>query len=189
MCYNIGIAVIKQKESQNLFKSLGKNSLTILTAMAESGVLILEELLAGRGRRLKSQLREPRVNLVKLKEGNIRTIISRLKYKGLIQKDGTAYRITDAGSNYLKNQNNKEKSWDGKWRMVFFDIPEKQRKHRNWIRAYLDRIEYRPLQKSVFLGKHPFEETFFSELMEKNLYKYVRIITVGEIDDESILTI
>src|SRR3989344_4597167 len=32
---------------------------------------------------------------------------------------------------------NKSKTWDGKWFMVFFDVPEKQRKKRNYLRTFL----------------------------------------------------
>lgn len=40
--------------------------------------------------------------------------------------------------------------WDGKWRIVFFDIPEKFRAARNALRDKLKELGFREVQKSVF---------------------------------------
>lgn len=45
----------------------------------------------------------------------------------------------------------KEK-WDGKWRVVIFDIPEKQRYLRNLLRQCLRNWDFRKLQASVFVS-------------------------------------
>lgn len=44
--------------------------------------------------------------------------------------------------------------WDGKWRIVFFDIPEKQRKARDALREKLKELGFCEMQKSVFI--YPF---------------------------------
>jgi DNA-binding transcriptional regulator PaaX len=44
--------------------------------------------------------------------------------------------------------------WDGRWRIVFFDIPEKRRKARDALRDKLRDLGFYELQKSVFV--HPF---------------------------------
>src|SRR3990167_2211250 len=45
--------------------------------------------------------------------------------------------------------------WDKKWRVVIFDIPEKSRMARDALRRKLKELEFRELQKSVFV--HPYE--------------------------------
>ncbi len=40
--------------------------------------------------------------------------------------------------------------WDGKWRVVFFDIPEKKKKARNALREKLRDLGFCEMQKSVF---------------------------------------
>lgn len=45
-------------------------------------------------------------------------------------------------------------TWDGQWRIVFFDIPEKRRKVRDALRNKLKDLGFYELQKSVFV--HPF---------------------------------
>lgn len=45
----------------------------------------------------------------------------------------------------------KPHKWDGKWRVVFFDIPEKKRKARNALREKLRDLGFCEMQKSVFV--------------------------------------
>lgn len=49
----------------------------------------------------------------------------------------------------------KNKKWDGKWRMLIFDVPERQRNGRNALRWKIKRLGFYELQKSVFVI--PFE--------------------------------
>jgi DNA-binding transcriptional regulator PaaX len=49
----------------------------------------------------------------------------------------------------------KPKRWDGRWRVVVFDIPEKKRLARDVLRDKLRDLGFYQLQKSVFI--HPFE--------------------------------
>src|SRR3989344_1023901 len=51
----------------------------------------------------------------------------------------------------LDNIKNKSQSWDGKWRMVSFDMPEKFKRGRDALRRTLKRIGFRELQKRVFI--------------------------------------
>ncbi|MEK7142982.1 MAG: hypothetical protein AAB785_02100 [Patescibacteria group bacterium] len=43
------------------------------------------------------------------------------------------------------------KKWDGQWRIIAFDIPEKRRKTRDLFRFKLDDLGCRPIQKSVWI--------------------------------------
>ncbi len=76
------------------------------------------------------------------------------------------------------------KIWDKKWRIVFSDIPEKFKKARNAFAYSLRKMNFHPLQKSVFV--HPFECSkeldFVIEFWK--LRPYVRIAEAGKIDNE-----
>lgn len=73
--------------------------------------------------------------------------------------------------------------WDKKWRIVLFDIPERQKKARDALSKSLKRLGFYQFQKSVFV--HPFEcwneidyiIEFFS------LRPYVRMIVGEHIDN------
>lgn len=45
--------------------------------------------------------------------------------------------------------------WDGKWRIVIFDIPEKQRPNRWSLRHKLKELGFGNLQKSAFISPYP----------------------------------
>ncbi len=54
------------------------------------------------------------------------------------------------------------KRWDGKWRVLIYDVPEKDRKQRDRLKHHLEAIGFLPLQQSVYI--FPFECT--SEVQE-----------------------
>lgn len=78
----------------------------------------------------------------------------------------------------------KPKKWDGKWRVVLFDIPEKDRVFRNILREHLYNLDFRKLQKSVFVSPHPFEKAILELVDLYSAGKYVRVITALKIDNE-----
>lgn len=51
------------------------------------------------------------------------------------------------------------KQWDGKWRMVLFDIPAKKAKQRNSFRARLKELGLILYQNSVWVYPYPLEKT------------------------------
>ena len=69
-----------------------------------------------------------------------------------------------------------------------FDVPEKIKKEREWLRFKLFGLEYKPFQKSVFIGKWPLSKELYKEIIDKKLKNHIRIITIGEIDDEKIFS-
>ena len=75
------------------------------------------------------------------------------------------------------------KDWDGKWRAVVFDVPEKLRGARDALRNKLREIGFCELQKSVFV--FPFEcrdeIDFVIEFFD--LRRYVRVGLLEEIDN------
>lgn len=76
------------------------------------------------------------------------------------------------------------KRWDGKWRIVLFDIPEKHKKARDALSKTLKRAGFYQFQKSVFV--HPFEcrneVDFVIEFF--SMRSFVRFILADHIDNE-----
>jgi len=48
-----------------------------------------------------------------------------------------------------------KQKWDGKWRMVMFDIPQTQKGARDAVSSKIKEIGMYPIQKSVFVFPHP----------------------------------
>ena len=76
----------------------------------------------------------------------------------------------------------KPKRWDGKWRVVIFDIPEKFRLGRDYLRNKLKELGFYQMQKSAWVHPYPCgdEVDFIKELYE--VRPFVRVITADSID-------
>jgi len=86
-----------------------------------------------------------------------------LERQGLVEKqntkDGILIKITHKGKtqilkyNLLEMKPIKEK-WDGKWRLVFFDVSELKRTTRDSLRRYLRQMGMELFQESVFISPY-----------------------------------
>ncbi|HYV33914.1 MAG TPA: hypothetical protein VE973_03645, partial [Candidatus Limnocylindria bacterium] len=76
------------------------------------------------------------------------------------------------------------KVWDGKWRIVFFDIPESSKDKRNLLRSLLKKNDFRKLQASAYVSPYPLNREAIRYLTETNLKEFIRIVKVEEIDDD-----
>lgn len=74
--------------------------------------------------------------------------------------------------------------WDGKWRLVVFDVPERIRDRRNFLRRELMALGFSQLQKSVWVTPYPLPEDFSAIVAELGLGKHFRIITADAIRDD-----
>lgn len=64
--------------------------------------------------------------------------------------------------------------------IVAFDIPEQKRRARDWIRVCLGEMEFRMLQKSVWVSRgNVIDEDFIHALRERDLLEYVHIFSVN----------
>jgi phenylacetic acid degradation operon negative regulatory protein len=75
--------------------------------------------------------------------------------------------------------------WDGKWRMVIFDIPEDHKDKRNLLRLLLKKNNFYMLQASVYVSPHAFNREAVTYLQETKLSPYIRIIKVEEMDNDT----
>ncbi len=79
----------------------------------------------------------------------------------------------------------KSKYWDKKWRIVIFDIPEKDRGFRDVLRNHLRELDFKKLQHSVFVSPYAFERSILKLVRLYQSEKYVRVITAIKIDNEN----
>jgi DNA-binding transcriptional regulator PaaX len=120
-------------------------------------------------------------------------IIEKKKLIRIIQKNGEDFlEITNLGEKELWRYNieeleiKKPKIWDGKWRMVIFDIPEKFRDGRVALSQKLKEMGFYRLQKSVFVYPYECENEidFIREFFDvKKFVILLRIPTMGEYCD------
>jgi len=121
----------------------------------------------------------------------IRSLYQSKLIKEKENSDGTiTIVLTDKGKEKALTYNldemeiKKPKHWDGKWRIVLFDIPEKMRWARDAFRHHLNQLEFYEFQKSVFV--HPFDcRDEIDYLIEfYNARKFIRFIIAESLDNE-----
>lgn len=103
-----------------------------------------------------------------------------------VEKKGRKYlRLTPKGELEVllaKAQAPKLATWDKKWRVVIFDIPEDAKLLRNQFRALLMKNHYHKLQASVYVNPYPLNREAISYLKETGLIRFIRIMKVEEMD-------
>jgi len=133
----------------------------------------------------------------KVNQGNFKRSVSKLSKEKLVEEktfpDGSfRLELTEKGRKQAKlldligNVINfkKPKKWDGKWRIVIFDIPENDRKFRSILRQHLYLLDFFKLQQSVFVSPYPFEKPILELISIYSANSYVRVITAVKIDNE-----
>lgn len=122
---------------------------------------------------------------IEFKEATIRQSIWRLKKLGFVEKKEGKIALTLAGKILAKYIISRKKvlnkKWDGKYRVVIFDIPEKQRKTRSWLRQELYLLNYKKLQESVFIGKYSLTEDLIKEIKNHKIGNCVNYLLVDKV--------
>lgn len=92
--------------------------------------------------------------LPNLKKHSVSEAIKRLRLEGLVDKSvdnegKVILTLTKLGRDLFEE----DEKWDGKYRIVIWDIPEKNRRVRDLFRRKLREWEFRVIQKSVWASK------------------------------------
>lgn len=89
----------------------------------------------------------------------------RLVKKGFLKYENDILKITNTGRDYLTREilfddliKDKKRKWDGKWRVLIFDIPVKRNNDREYIRNTLIAIGFMKLQHSVWIYPYDCED-------------------------------
>ena len=104
-------------------------------------------------------------------------------------KDGY-YQLTEKGERLLRRLElsdyrlNKPGRWDGKWRMVIFDIQEKKRKIRVQIRRILGQTGFYRLQDSVWVYPYDCEDIIGLLKTDLGVGKEILYIIANEIEND-----
>lgn len=121
-------------------------------------------------------------------------LLSKLKKDGLIAsrgERGSVWDITKAGLQKLEILHRqiqdgfpttkkyiREKS--NSLIIIGFDVPEKQRRKRNWVRRVLIELGFKMLQKSVWIGKYKAPKEFLEDVKNLKMMDYLEIFSVGQ---------
>lgn len=111
-----------------------------------------------------------------VKKSLLSQAIKRLREQGFIEllnDKQLTLRLTDSGRDRAlwKKVTFENTEWDGKWRLVIWDIPEKRRFARDLLRFKLKQLGFKQWQKSVWATKVN---------CTKLLREYIKQVGVGD---------
>lgn len=124
--------------------------------------------------------------------GRIKNSLARLQKQNLIKGkddlDGYFVLTTKGKAKAMRykieeTKIQRQKKWDGKWRLVMFDVPEEKKRARQAINYALKKIGCVHYQKSVFLTPFPCEKeiNFIGETFD--VRAYIRIVVAESIEE------
>lgn len=117
--------------------------------------------------------------------------VSRLKQKGIVGRDEKGrFRLTEKGERIAATLETLDLSerplfWDGKWRIVIFDIWERRRAARDRLRIILERNGFAKIQNSVWVYPYDCEELLVFLRTHLSLGKGIIYIIANEIENDA----
>ena len=130
-------------------------------------------------------------------ENSFYTALARLKRRRQVTRNGDSYELTAQGEYAaLKAFIRKElvmqergvkperspSKWDGRWRIVLFDVPESKRPMRDYLRAVLRRAGCYSLMRSMWISPYKLP-SYIQQLLSHTTYrKYAKMMTTSDID-------
>lgn len=134
---------------------------------------------------------------VKQRDRELKRIVYYMKQQGLVATTSEDYLhgliITNKGKKRLKRLEFDKlevlapERWDGKWRMVIFDIPELSRVGRRSLIYKLKQIGFVQLQRSVWVHPFPCRQEVELVASSYDVQKYVSYVEATGIDSEHLL--
>lgn len=120
-----------------------------------------------------------------------RNTVNHLKRRGLVsvgeKEYGKFIKLTKKGeleALLAKAKLPQKGKWDGKWRIIIFDIPEYAKLQRNQLRRLLKKNNFRKLQASVYASPYALNREAIMYLQETKLINFIRILKVEEMDND-----
>ena len=183
----------QRRKGDNLFEFRPTTLHDWLIVLAGAGIVLLNPVAGARI--ITSELKEFLKQKIKIKEvekqiegKNLSRAIYLLKKRKLIkiEKKGgeTSITLTEKGRKRklkydIRNLAIKKPSdWDGKWRLLMFDIPELKKETRDVLRFKLKQLKFIQFQKSAWINPYPCEEEidFLTEAF--GVGEYVTFLTI-----------
>lgn len=119
-----------------------------------------------------------------VKKSELSQALKRLRERGFIKQDMVntnelILKLTDLGRDALGLE--VEEEWDGKWRIVIFDIPEQKRVIRNLFRRRLKEWGFKKWQQSVWVTKRDVTEKLKILIADLKIEDWIAVIESEDI--------
>lgn len=116
--------------------------------------------------------------------------INNLKNSSYFTFNGNNFSLSNSGrvkviENIIKRKK-KIKKWDGVWRAIIFDVPEKKRHQRNFLRRELKLMGFKELQHSIWITPYDVERELLCllKLWDKDFEGDIRFLHIKKITND-----
>lgn len=115
-------------------------------------------------------------------------LLNRLKQEGFVANDGkprgVLWQLTTKGLTHLQRGEKTpsprySQKRDGRWKVVMYDVPEREKEKRVWIRHALVSLGFSFLQGSVWIGTYAIPRAFLDDLRKMKMIPYVQIFEIS----------
>ncbi len=136
-----------------------------------------------------SNIRKSQSKDLMAKRERLQKFLSKLKHDGLINEtkgENPKFSISNRGKAKLIQLKNKlpnryyEKINQNRLTIISFDIPEKLRGKRDWLREVIRNLDFKMIHQSVWIGKTKIPKQFILDLGEMNILEYVEIFEINK---------
>lgn len=122
-----------------------------------------------------------------LKKSDLSRVLKRLREKGwveFVRDEELTVRLTDKGREkaVAAKMLMDEDEWDGTWRVVLFDIPEKRRVVRDVLRSRLKSWGFKPWQQSIWVTKKNCTKPLRDFIKQVGIEDWVKVLESDNVD-------
>ena len=178
----------KQSRVSEVVLALIKGAGIISIAVLAPNALQMLRLFKKKQRNKKSLVRIPY---------DVNATITRLEKEGCLSykktSEGIFVEMTEKGLRRLKKSHTRQSfahdnlKWDGKWRVVVFDVEEKKRFARDKLRRELQLFGFKRLQNSVWVFPYDCEDLVTLLKTDQKLWKNVLYMVVDKVENDEYL--
>ena len=115
----------------------------------------------------------------KLTEKDFYNYLFRLQSQELITKKNNLFSLSEDGKKLLSHLKPEK---DGVWKLIIFDIPEKQKKIRIILRSKLKQLNLKKWQNSIWISPYYLDKAIEEELNALGEKFFIRLIKTKEIN-------
>jgi DNA-binding transcriptional regulator PaaX len=122
-----------------------------------------------------------------LKKASFAQALRRLRNKGFVEyinESDIVIKLTDEGRILAlwEKVSQLENVWDGKWRIVAFDIPQTHNLTRDLFRKRLKDLNFKMLQKSIWISKSDCTDILRNYVKDLGISKWVSVLEAENVD-------
>lgn len=176
---------MRNKKLQDTIRELSKGVFdTLIDSSLFALALWAQSYSVGSGRKDLFQAIENSIIFVKEIRGKyFKSGVYQAARKGYLVKEGDVWKITEGGEVRLQEllpHYKDERQWDGKIRLITYDVPETKKRNRDLLREFLKENGCGMFQASVWLTPYDPKKTLPCFIAEHRLNGMVIVSEVGK---------